>query len=63
MAKAKNSSASSTIDDIANVPEWTDILRQMILIRRFEEASEREFRRGWRFVVHLHPDPDRKSVV
>ncbi|MEO8378034.1 MAG: thiamine pyrophosphate-dependent enzyme [Acidobacteriota bacterium] len=27
-------------------PQWTDLLRQMILIRRFEEATEREFRKG-----------------
>ena len=25
---------------------WTDLLRQMIFIRRFEEATEREFRKG-----------------
>ncbi|HUP46109.1 MAG TPA: pyruvate dehydrogenase (acetyl-transferring) E1 component subunit alpha [Thermoanaerobaculia bacterium] len=45
MAKAKPES-TATIEQIACAPEWTDILRQMILIRRFEEASEREFRRG-----------------
>src|SRR5437763_9615536 len=36
---------TATIDP-ACAPEWTDILRQMIFIRRFEEATEREFRRG-----------------
>src|SRR3954452_22712641 len=46
MAKAKEQ-ASATIDPAAAcAPEWTDILRQMILIRRFEEATEREFRKG-----------------
>src|SRR2546430_15017657 len=46
MAKAKEQ-ASATIDPAAAcAPEWTGILRQMILIRRFEEATEREFRRG-----------------
>jgi pyruvate dehydrogenase E1 component alpha subunit len=45
MAKAKTESATAVADP-ACVPEWTDILRQMILIRRFEEATEREFRRG-----------------
>jgi pyruvate dehydrogenase E1 component alpha subunit len=45
MAKPKTESASAVADP-ACAPEWTDILRQMILIRRFEEASEREFRRG-----------------
>src|ERR1043166_6535395 len=48
MAKQKaSSSAAASVDDIAScAPEWTDILRQMIFIRRFEEATEREFRRG-----------------
>lgn len=45
MAKPK-AEATATIEPAACAPEWPDILRQMILIRRFEEASEREFRRG-----------------
>src|SRR5436309_10107463 len=45
MAKQKASSAA-TLVDAACAPEWTDILRPMIFIRRFEEATEREFRRG-----------------
>src|SRR3954454_1917029 len=45
MAKQKASSAA-TLVDAACAPKWTDILRQMIFIRRFEEATEREFRRG-----------------
>src|SRR5215468_4227183 len=45
MAKQKASSAIA-VDDAACAPEWIDILRQMIFIRRFEEATEREFRRG-----------------
>src|SRR5437762_12362111 len=45
MAKPKIESASAVIDATC-APEWTEILRQMILIRRFEEATEREFRRG-----------------
>lgn len=45
MAKAK--AKTSAVDDVAAcAPEWTNILRQMIFIRRFEEATEREFRRG-----------------
>lgn len=43
MTKAKKESA--VLDPVC-APEWTDILRQMILIRRFEEATEREFRKG-----------------
>ena len=45
MAKAKKES-SSAVADPACAPEWTELLRQMILIRRFEEATEREFRKG-----------------
>ena len=52
MAKAKNES-SSVMTDPACAPEWTDLLRQMILIRRFEETTEREFRRG-RIGGYLH---------
>lgn len=45
MAKSKKES-SSAVADPACAPEWTDLLRQMIFIRRFEEATEREFRKG-----------------
>src|SRR6266568_5281541 len=44
MAEVKEQN-TATIDP-ACAPEWTGILRQMIFIRRFEEATEREFRRG-----------------
>ncbi|HEV8660755.1 MAG TPA: pyruvate dehydrogenase (acetyl-transferring) E1 component subunit alpha [Thermoanaerobaculia bacterium] len=46
MAKAKQQQTPTAVVDPACAPEWTDILRQMIFIRRFEEATEREFRRG-----------------
>jgi pyruvate dehydrogenase E1 component alpha subunit len=45
VAKQKASTTAATLDAPCG-PEWTDILRQMIFIRRFEEATEREFRRG-----------------
>jgi pyruvate dehydrogenase E1 component alpha subunit len=47
MAKGtkQQESTAATVDPQC-APEWTDILRQMIFIRRFEEATEREFRRG-----------------
>ncbi len=45
MPETKENSVS-TIDPAACAPEWTEILKQMIFIRRFEEATEREFRRG-----------------
>jgi len=44
MAKPKEQS-SATLDPVC-APEWTEILRQMMFVRRFEEATEREFRRG-----------------
>ena len=46
MAKAKQQQADTAVDELTCPPEWIDLLRQMILIRRFEEATEREFRRG-----------------
>jgi pyruvate dehydrogenase E1 component alpha subunit len=45
MAESKKST-SSAVADPACAPEWTELLRQMIMIRRFEEATEREFRKG-----------------
>jgi len=45
MAKQETESAAAVIDAVC-APDWTEILRQMILVRRFEEATEREFRRG-----------------
>jgi pyruvate dehydrogenase E1 component alpha subunit len=49
MAKAKKESSSAVAEPPAEftcAPEWTDLLREMIFIRRFEEATEREFRKG-----------------
>ncbi|HKB79613.1 MAG TPA: pyruvate dehydrogenase (acetyl-transferring) E1 component subunit alpha [Thermoanaerobaculia bacterium] len=45
MAKPKMES-TATLDPAACAPEWIDILRRMIFVRRFEETTEREFRRG-----------------
>jgi pyruvate dehydrogenase E1 component alpha subunit len=46
MAKQKSEQSAAAVAEAACAPEWMDMLRQMILIRRFEEATEREFRRG-----------------
>src|SRR6266550_6371496 len=46
MAKQKSEQSAAAVAEAVCAPEWLDILRQMILIRRFEEATEREFRRG-----------------
>jgi pyruvate dehydrogenase E1 component alpha subunit len=47
MAKKANATATATIDPVvAGAPEWTDVLKRMVYIRKFEEATEREFRRG-----------------
>jgi pyruvate dehydrogenase E1 component alpha subunit len=43
-------------------PEWTDILRKMILIRKFEEASEREFRKG-KIGGYLHVYSGQEGIV
>jgi pyruvate dehydrogenase E1 component alpha subunit len=45
MAKQKTESASAVIEP-ADATDWIATLRQMIFIRRFEEATEREFRKG-----------------
>ena len=42
----KNADATATLEEASCAPEWLDVLKQMILIRRFEEATEREFRKG-----------------
>jgi len=46
MAKQKSESSSSAVLDSADMREWVETLREMIFIRRFEEATEREFRKG-----------------
>jgi pyruvate dehydrogenase E1 component alpha subunit len=63
MAKQKAEAATATLDPAtACAPEWTDILRQMILIRRFEEATEREFRRG-KIGGYLHVYSGQEAVA
>jgi pyruvate dehydrogenase E1 component alpha subunit len=60
---AKIREASATIDPAAAcAPEWTDILRQMILIRRFEEETEREFRKG-KIGGYLHVYSGQEAVA
>jgi pyruvate dehydrogenase E1 component alpha subunit len=43
---ARQEEQAAAVDLTVCAPEWTEILRKMILVRRFEEATEREFRRG-----------------
>jgi len=45
---------STAVADVADAPEWTGLLKQMLLIRRFEEATEREFRKGGKVGGYLH---------
>src|SRR5438105_8216060 len=61
MARQKEE-ATATLDQAACAPEWNDILRQMIFIRRFEEATEREFRRG-KIGGYLHVYSGQEAVV
>src|SRR5205814_3780391 len=53
----------TTVDSAAcPAPEWIDILRKMIFIRRFEEATEREFRRG-KIGGYLHVYSGQEAVA
>src|SRR5258706_11280678 len=62
MAKQK-AEGTATLDPSAPcAPEWTDILRQMVFIRRFEEATEREFRRG-KIGGYLHVYSGQEAVA
>jgi len=62
VAQKKAVQSASAVDEAACAPEWTDILRQMILIRRFEEATEREFRRG-KIGGYLHVYSGQEAVA
>ena len=62
MAKQKAESTATLEQSAACAPEWTNVLRQMILIRRFEEASEREFRRG-KIGGYLHVYSGQEAVA
>jgi pyruvate dehydrogenase E1 component alpha subunit len=62
MAKQKQQAAAATIDEAVCAPEWNDILRQMIMIRRFEEATEREFRKG-KIGGYLHVYSGQEAVA
>jgi len=62
MAKQKAEATATLEQSAACAPEWTDILRQMIFIRRFEEATEREFRRG-KIGGYLHVYSGQEAVA
>ena len=62
MAKQKAEATATLAPTAACAPEWTDILRQMIFIRRFEEATEREFRRG-KIGGYLHVYSGQEAVA
>jgi len=62
MAKQQKAEATATLDPAQCAPEWTDILREMIFIRRFEEATEREFRRG-KIGGYLHVYSGQEAVA
>src|SRR6267378_5170652 len=62
MPKTKQA-ATATLDPAAAcAPEWTEILRQMIFIRRFEETTEREFRKG-KIGGYLHVYSGQEAVA
>jgi pyruvate dehydrogenase E1 component alpha subunit len=62
MARQKAETTATLEQSAACAPEWTDILRQMIFIRRFEEATEREFRRG-KIGGYLHVYSGQEAVA
>ncbi|HEY0593037.1 MAG TPA: thiamine pyrophosphate-dependent enzyme [Thermoanaerobaculia bacterium] len=62
MAQKKKSIASVVDDKSVCTPEWTDLLRKMIFIRRYEEATEREFRKG-KIGGYLHVYIGQEAVV
>lgn len=62
MAKQKAGATATLEPSAACAPEWTEILRQMIFIRRFEEATEREFRRG-KIGGYLHVYSGQEAVA
>lgn len=63
MAKRKESSSTAVLEQHeVCAPEWADLLRKMIFIRRFEEATEREFRRG-KIGGYLHVYSGQEAVA
>ena len=62
MAKKKEQNTAVAEPEAACAPEWIDILRQMIFIRRFEEATEREFRKG-KIGGYLHVYSGQEAVA
>ena len=63
LAKRKEEAAAVAVEEAVNAPEWKEILRKMIFVRRFEEATEREFRRGGKIGGYLHVYSGQEAVV
>src|SRR5436305_14374075 len=62
MAKQQKAEATATLDPAPCAPEWTEILREMVFSRGFEEATEREFRRG-KIGGYLHVYSGQEAVA
>jgi pyruvate dehydrogenase E1 component alpha subunit len=60
MAEKKRKSVSDPA--AVNAPEWSEILRKMIFIRRFEEATEKAFRKG-KIGGYLHVYSGQEAVA
>lgn len=58
----KKTQSTAVVDEAACSPEWEELLRKMIFIRRFEEATEREFRKG-KIGGYLHVYIGQEAVV
>jgi pyruvate dehydrogenase E1 component alpha subunit len=62
MAKKAQAAAVAPEPVTSNAPEWKEILKEMIFIRRFEEVTEREFRKG-KIGGYLHVYIGQEAVV
>lgn len=60
--KAPARKKKPAMDGDVCAPEWTDILRKMILTRKFEDASARAFRKG-KIGGYLHVYSGQEAVV
>jgi len=60
--KASSKAPARTKSPARKGIDWADILRKLVLIRRFEEATEREFRKG-KIGGYLHVYTGQEAVV
>ncbi len=59
---ARKKEKQTPVEEEVCAPEWTELLRKMIFIRRFEETTEGQFRRG-KIGGYLHVYSGQEAVV